>query len=223
MYLAPNHFLQTLLALKERKPALSLLCSLINTALSKPPPSSFSSPTEAFNKLQVVTTGHRETEEQASALPHACFALLDVLLVSHDFSSSEAPLSPTGPSGFLSPTQERADMSFSSVMDSSRPDNIFKYYSSKLHQPADYKFLLDGVLGLLNAASNGTTSFMPAVPVSIPGLAGMVSSKGGDDVAEVVVFLWKMTEVNKVGCLHLVNLTDSRADPTGLSLFFGGA
>jgi hypothetical protein len=214
MYITPNLFLAHLVTMRERKPALSLLCSLINTALVKTESSSLIiSPTEALNRLQVVTTGQREEDEQASALPHLCISLLDILHVSHEPSpaGSDPPMSPTV--GIYSPVHERFDTSFSMSSAVAKPENIFRHYSAKLHQQADYKFLLDGVLGLLSAANAGTTSLLSSMPAGIPGFAGLVSNKSAD-VTEIVVFLWKMTECNKVCRLALfceTVLTQSRA------------
>ena len=192
IYLTPNHFLTTLLTMKERKATLSLLCSLINTCTPKSDTTLIISPSEAFNKLQVVTTGQRDIDEQASALPRLCFALLDVLLISHDLTqlASEPPPSP----GILSPTFERADLSFGSPKAGS--DNIFRYYCSKLHQSNDYAFLLSMILGWLNAVNNASTSLMSTMPASIPGLSGMMSSKS-EQATEAVAFLWRMLECNK--------------------------
>ncbi|KAG7452752.1 uncharacterized protein BT62DRAFT_958767 [Guyanagaster necrorhizus] len=63
--------------------------------------------------------------------------------------------------------------------------NSFRYFLMKLHRTQDFNFILDGILGVMNQQLASVNNLLPGARKSIP------------YVAEIVLFLWKMIELNK--------------------------
>lgn len=177
---SPNPWLQHLLNISERKIALTLLCSLINTSLDVAFIESFQiSTANAYKRLASLTLSAEAkiASDLADTLPKVAHQLLDLLLI-----ASDAPSSPT-----ISRTPSLVDTSAAP----SRTDNIFRFYTSKIHRQSDYAFLAERILCILSVA-----------PPS--GLVGL--SVPGWNLTECVVLLWRIVECNKVsfGVLSLV-------------------
>lgn len=150
-----NPFLQHLRTWPTRRVALSLLCSLINTAVSTAPslpvPSTAQSLSNAAASVPLVGSVFSgsvtspvagilgRTSEARKELGQLCMLILDVAFVD-----------PPGSTG----------------------DNVFRHYISKLHRSPDYAFLATGLLGLISnaATSANSTEGNDAAPGVVEGL-----------------------------------------------------
>lgn len=190
--LATNHFHDRLTKISNRKLALTLLCSLLNTALENKGGAllqTVTSPAHVYSKLSELAL-QPKTEDLVDLLPALCFQLLDVLLLPlPPASGAEAGTRPTSPD-VTAAGRGQATLSASTTSEPSPAENVFRLYLGKLHRQSDFDFVWSNVSQALQSASSGFTS-----PVSlIPGLG-----QSRQNVAECLVLFWRLMDCNKVG------------------------
>ncbi|KAJ7581051.1 high-temperature-induced dauer-formation protein-domain-containing protein [Mycena floridula] len=168
LFSKPSLYSLHLVQQTQRRDVLTLLCSLLNTAMN--------SPTAGLN----LTIGNMagklpynhlvfKGEDPRSNLVSICFQVLVVLL---DFQGGSARDVVVG--------NEESQVSAPTTR-----TNSFRYFLMKLHRVQDFTFILDGVMGILEQEMATLNPLLPGARKSIP------------YVTETVIFLWKMIELNK--------------------------
>ncbi|KAK7023762.1 high-temperature-induced dauer-formation protein-domain-containing protein [Favolaschia claudopus] len=151
-----------------RRDILTVLCSLLNTAMN----SSQAIPTNLAGMAgKVLPYNHLvfKGEDPRSNLVAICLQVLSVLL---DFQSGSA-------------------RDKSNINDEANPSaptartNAFRYFLMKLHRTQDFAFILDGIVGILEQQ-------MASMNILLPG-----ARKSVQYINETVIFFWKMIELNK--------------------------
>ncbi|KAH6918882.1 high-temperature-induced dauer-formation protein-domain-containing protein [Coprinopsis sp. MPI-PUGE-AT-0042] len=157
------HFVQKI----PRRDVLTLLCSLLNTAMntSAPQESSIASLGAMAGKLpynHLVFKG----EDSRVVLTGMCLQVLCVLL---DFQSGSAKDTAVG-EGEGSPTAK---------------SNAFRFFLMKLHRTQDFDFILSGITGILLEQMNSMNKLLPGARKPVP------------YIPETIMLFWKMIELNK--------------------------
>lgn len=195
--LAVNEFQDRLLRLSNRKLALTILCSLLNTALHNQGGgmqllSTVSSPSSVYSKLSELAL-QPKTEDLVDVLPALCFQLIDVLLLPTPATSptpDPASTRPTSPAAMSASLGTSTSSSAGQTDGSQQVDNVFRLYLGKLHRPSDFDFVWRNVCQALQGASSNLAN-----PVSlIPGL-----SPSRQNIAECLTLLWRFMDCNKAG------------------------
>ncbi|KAF8309828.1 hypothetical protein DL93DRAFT_2044105, partial [Clavulina sp. PMI_390] len=164
----------------SRRLVLSILCSLLNTAMdhdgSGNAGGGVASNLNLGSMVERVPYNHlimaRKGEEGRSGLVGLCLGVLCVLLeyqVDDAAPPSEMVVSPGGAAG---PT-------------SAQQSNSFRFFLAKLHRTSDFDFVLDGILSILATDLANTANFLPGSRKPVP------------YILETFVFFWKMIELNK--------------------------
>ncbi|KAI9064204.1 hypothetical protein FKP32DRAFT_1757516 [Trametes sanguinea] len=155
------HFVQNL----PRRDVLTVLCSLMNTAVNATHPGSANMMGTVAGRLpynHLLMKG----EDPRTSLVSICFQVLCVLL---DFQSGSAR--DTAVDGQASgPTAKT---------------NAFRYFIMKLHRPADFEFLLNGMVTIFEDEMSSLHGLLPGSKKHVPYMV------------EAVIFLWKLLELNK--------------------------
>ncbi|TFK72546.1 hypothetical protein BDN72DRAFT_315018 [Pluteus cervinus] len=163
----PSLYTLYLVQSTPRRDVLTILCSLLNTAMNSTTPNDATIGGFAgklpYNHL--VFKG----EDSRSVLVGICFQVLCAIL---DFQSGGARdvVSGTGELQTFQPTLRT---------------NAFRYFVVKLHRVQDFDFILNGVITTLEQQIAATNNLLPGAKKSIP------------YVTETIIFLWKMLELNK--------------------------
>ncbi|KAJ7109144.1 high-temperature-induced dauer-formation protein-domain-containing protein [Mycena epipterygia] len=150
-----------------RRDVLTVLCSLLNTAMNSP----LAAPTSLGGMAGKLPYNHLvfKGEDPRSNLVGICLQVLCVLL---DFQSGPA----------------RDHLAGNDETNPSAPTartNAFRYFLMKLHRTQDFSFILDGVVGILEQQMATMNILLPGARKSIP------------YINETVIFFWKMIELNK--------------------------
>ncbi|EJD02089.1 uncharacterized protein FOMMEDRAFT_20875 [Fomitiporia mediterranea MF3/22] len=159
------------LALVQRTPRrhiLTILCSLLNTAMNSPQSSTsprIGSVAAALPYNHLVFKG----EDVRLTLVGETLQVLCALL---DFQSGAARDILNSPNDPFSATP-------------SAKTNAFRYFLAKLHRQADFVFVANGIIGIME-------QYMAAINNVLPG-----SKKPIPHLLETIVFFWKMVELNK--------------------------
>jgi len=167
MFSKPSLYSLHLVQETPRRDVLTILCSLLNTAMNS---SSFidGSIGGMAGKLpynHLVFKG----EDSRSNLVGICLQVLCVLL---DFQGGRARDVVTG-SGLnqgYSPTART---------------NAFRYFLAKLHRVQDFEFIAMGILGIMEQRMTSMNNLLPGARKTIAYMH------------ETVIFFWKMVELNK--------------------------
>ncbi|GAA5971297.1 hypothetical protein JCM11641_008300 [Rhodosporidiobolus odoratus] len=197
----PNRWRDTLISgaaagRGDRNVVLCLLCSVVNTALA--PPTRRASGAAGGGAVEgdglreraarlaqeAARAGAGQEEEQArKELVLACLQFLGVVLAEH------APAA-----GSESGIVDTSSVAEGQKKDKKLDDNLFAFYLSRLHRPADLFFLLSGLLSLLSAslAPSASSSFLP-----LPLPSSSTTSKRTGTANESLVVLWRLLEGNK--------------------------
>ncbi|KAF7304736.1 hypothetical protein MKEN_01187700 [Mycena kentingensis (nom. inval.)] len=150
-----------------RRDVLTILCSLLNTAMNSPLATSMNLAGMAgklpYNHL--VFKG----EDPRSNLVGICLQVLCVLL---DFQSGSA----------RDRTIENDDGGASAP---TTRTNAFRYFMMKLHRTQDLAFVADGITGILEQQMATMNNLLPGAKKPVPYMN------------ETVIFFWKMIELNK--------------------------
>ncbi|TFY71763.1 hypothetical protein EVG20_g1254 [Dentipellis fragilis] len=169
------HFVQN----TPRRDVLTILCSLLNTAMNASQPN-----TNVINGVagrlpynHLVFKG----EDPRANLVGICFQVLCVLL---DFQSGGARdlLAGAIENQMYAPTPRT---------------NAFRYFLAKLHRTQDFQFIIEGVLGILEQQMAAMNNLLPGSRKSVPYMV------------ETIIFFWKMIELNRKFRLYLLDLDKS--------------
>ncbi|CAL1704126.1 unnamed protein product [Somion occarium] len=151
-----------------RRDVLTILCSLINTAMN--------SSLGSNNHLMSGVTGRLpynhlvfKGEDSRANLVSTCFQVLLVLL---DFQSGSGRdvVTTHGENQMTGPTSR---------------SNAFRYFIAKLHRANDFAFILNGTIAIFEEQMASMNNLLPGSKKSVPYMA------------ETVIFFWKMIELNK--------------------------
>ncbi|KAJ7632398.1 high-temperature-induced dauer-formation protein-domain-containing protein [Roridomyces roridus] len=150
-----------------RRDVLTLLCSLLNTAMN----SSLATATSVAGMAGKLPYNHLvfKGEDPRSNLVGICLQVLCVLL---DFQSGSARDKSLG--------DEDANLSAPTAR-----TNAFRYFLMKLHRTQDFAFILDGIMGILEQQMGTMNIILPGARKSIP------------YINETILFFWKIVELNK--------------------------
>ncbi|KAF5370556.1 hypothetical protein D9758_001832 [Tetrapyrgos nigripes] len=168
LFAKPSLYTLHLVQKLPRRDVLTVLCSLLNTAMNSSSGPHSSSIGAMAGKLPYNHLVFKGEDPQVN-LAATCFEVLVVLL---DFQSSSARDVLTG-EGELQSSSPTART------------NAFRYFLMKLHRTQDFAFILNGVLGIMEQQIMITNNILPGARKSIP------------YVAENIIFFWKMIELNK--------------------------
>ncbi|KAL4067524.1 high-temperature-induced dauer-formation protein-domain-containing protein [Scleroderma citrinum] len=150
-----------------RRDVLTLLCSLLNTAMN----SSTTSPLTIASMAGKVPYNHLvfKGEDPRTALVGMCLQVLCVVL---DFQSGPARdvVSGQGENATSVPTVQT---------------NAFRYFLAKLHRTQDFSLIMDGVTNILSQQLFSANNLLPGSKKSIPYMP------------ETIILFWKMIELNK--------------------------
>ncbi|KAJ7684956.1 high-temperature-induced dauer-formation protein-domain-containing protein [Mycena polygramma] len=150
-----------------RRDVLTVLCSLLNTAMNSPLATGMTLGGMAgklpYNHL--VFKG----EDPRSNLVGICLQVLCVLL---DFQS--------GPARDKLVNNDETDPTAPTAR-----TNAFRYFLMKLHRTQDFAFILDGIAGILEQQMATMNILLPGARKSVP------------YINETVIFFWKIIELNK--------------------------
>ncbi|TFK42932.1 high-temperature-induced dauer-formation protein-domain-containing protein [Crucibulum laeve] len=167
LFSKPSLYSLHLVQKTPRRDVLTILCSLLNTAMN----SSTSSDTSLGGMAGKLPYNHLvfKGEDPRANLVSICFQVLCVLL---DFQSGTARdnITEKGDGQIISPTART---------------NSFRYFVMKLHRTQDFEFILKGVMGILGQHMAALNNLLPGARRSLTYLP------------ENIIFFWKMIELNK--------------------------
>ncbi|TFK90942.1 hypothetical protein K466DRAFT_542519, partial [Polyporus arcularius HHB13444] len=133
------HFVQQL----PRRDVLTVLCSLMNTAMNAAHPENANVMGTVAGRLpynHLLMKG----EDPRTTLVSTCFQVLCVLL---DFQSGSARDEASGPTS---------------------KTNAFRYFIAKLHRPNDLAFILNGIVGIFEDHMSSMNGLLPGAKKSAP-------------------------------------------------------
>ncbi|KAJ4488228.1 high-temperature-induced dauer-formation protein-domain-containing protein [Lentinula aciculospora] len=167
IFTKPSTYTLHLVQKLPRRDVLTILCSLLNTAMNSPQaqPITINSMAGRLPYNHLVFKG----ENPRVNLVAICFEALVVLL---DFQSGSA----------------RDVMVGTNEQQTSAPTsrtNAFRYFLMKLHRTQDFQFVLSGIFGIMEQEVVNMNNILPGARKSTP------------YIAENIVFFWKMIELNK--------------------------
>ncbi|KAI0287914.1 high-temperature-induced dauer-formation protein-domain-containing protein [Russula brevipes] len=139
------HFVQK----SQRRDVLTILCSLLNTAMNSSLPSNTTVIGGVAGRLpynHLVFKG----EDPRANLVSVCFQVLCALL---DFQSGSARDVPTGEPQVYAPALKT---------------NAFRYFLAKVHRTGDFAFIVDGVHGILEQQMASINNMLPGSRRSVP-------------------------------------------------------
>ncbi|KII88756.1 hypothetical protein PLICRDRAFT_41986 [Plicaturopsis crispa FD-325 SS-3] len=167
LFSKPSLYTLHLVQKTARRDVLTVLCSLLNTAMN----SSQSGAITIGSMAGKLPYNHLvfKGEDPRSTLVGMCFQVLCVLL---DFQSGSARDHTTGSGD----TQAYAPTA---------QTNAFRYFLAKLHRTQDFAFITEGIVGIMEQQMAAINNLLPGAKKSIP------------YVTETIIFLWKMIELNK--------------------------
>ncbi|KAJ7694128.1 high-temperature-induced dauer-formation protein-domain-containing protein [Mycena rosella] len=167
LFSKPSLYTLHLVQKTPRRDVLTVLCSLLNTAMNSP----LAIPTSLGGMAGKLPYNHLvfKGEDPRSILVGICLQVLSVLL---DFQSGPARDKPAG--------NDEANPSAPTAR-----TNAFRYFLMKLHRTQDFTFVLDGIVGILEQQMATMNNLLPGARKSIP------------YINETVIFFWKMVELNK--------------------------
>ncbi|OJA17561.1 hypothetical protein AZE42_09097 [Rhizopogon vesiculosus] len=167
LFTHPSFYTLHVVRKMPRRDVLTLLCSLLNTAMNPATTNSMTIASVAgkvpYNHL--VFKG----EDSRTALVGMSLQVLCVLL---DFQSGPArdAISGSGDTASSSPTTQT---------------NSFRYFLAKLHRTQDFAFILSGIVGILEQQLAISNNLLPGSRKSVP------------YVPETIILFWKIIELNK--------------------------
>ncbi|KAF8631409.1 hypothetical protein AX17_005087 [Amanita inopinata Kibby_2008] len=170
----PSLYTLHLVQKTPRRNVLTLLCSLLNTAINSTATAdkTFGSMAGKLPYNHLVFKG----EDPRSNLAGICFQVLCILLDFQSGSARDRVMNDHGDGGPL-PTART---------------NAFRYFIMKLHRIQDFEFIHRGILNILDQQLASTNNVFPGARKSVP------------HAPETVLFLWKMLELNKKFCSYIL-------------------
>ncbi|KAF8226171.1 hypothetical protein L208DRAFT_1501899 [Tricholoma matsutake] len=168
MFSKPSLYSLHLVQKTPRRHILTILCSLLNTAMNSSSFTDGSIGGMAGSMAGKLPYNHLvfKGEDPRSNLVGICFQVLCVLL---DFQAGHAKDAVTG-LGVNSPTART---------------NTFRYFLAKLHRVQDFEFIAKGIVGIMEQQMASMNNLLPGARKSIAYMH------------ETVVFFWEMIELNK--------------------------
>jgi hypothetical protein len=158
------HFVQH----TQRRDVLTILCSLLNTAMNTSQSSNTTMIGGVAGRLpynHLVFKG----EDPRANLVSLCLQVLCALL---DFQGGSARDIPIGSDELQ-------------VYAPALKTNAFRYFLAKVHRTPDFEFITDGVLGILEQQMASINNMLPGSRRSVP------------YVVDTIILFWKMIELNK--------------------------
>ncbi|KAF8061471.1 high-temperature-induced dauer-formation protein-domain-containing protein [Lyophyllum atratum] len=154
-----------------RRDVLTLMCSLLNTAMNSSTSHDMSIGGMAGSVAGKLPYNHLvfKGEDPRSTLVATCLQVLCALL---DFQSGNARDRTAGTGDAQS------------TLPSAR-SNTFRYFLMKLHRSQDFEFIVNGIAGILEQQMATMNNLLPGARKSIP------------YTNETIIFFWKMIELNK--------------------------
>ncbi|KAI9463392.1 high-temperature-induced dauer-formation protein-domain-containing protein [Russula earlei] len=139
------HFVQQ----SRRRDVLTVLCSLLNTAMNS---SQSSSTTVIGGVAGRLPYNHLvfKGEDPRANLVSVCFQVLCAVL---DFQSGSARDLPTNDPQVYAPAAKT---------------NAFRYFLAKVHRTGDFAFIVDGILGILEEQMASINNVLPGSRKSVP-------------------------------------------------------
>ncbi|KAG6878097.1 hypothetical protein C0992_008585 [Termitomyces sp. T32_za158] len=158
-----------------RRDVLTLLCSLLNTAMNSSTSYDTSLGGMAGSVAGKIPYNHLVFKggDPKSTLVSTCLQVLCVLL---DFQSGNAR-DTVQASGEPVPTSRT---------------NTFRYFLMRLHRSQDFDFIIDGVIGILDQQAAAMNNILPGSRKAVP------------YINESIIFFWKMIELNKKLRAHVL-------------------
>ncbi|KLO07390.1 hypothetical protein SCHPADRAFT_922914 [Schizopora paradoxa] len=173
LFSKPSQYSLALVQRTARRHVLTILCSLLNTAMNSSKPVMPTSAGSAF-------------ESVASSLPynHLVFKGEDMkeLLVGYSLQTLCALLDFKTTSSAREGHTTTDDTTGST---STLKTNAFRYFLAKLHRTSDFDFIIDGIFGILEQHMSAVHNVLPGSRKPIP------------YILETIVFLWKAIDLNK--------------------------
>ncbi|KAG0232792.1 hypothetical protein BGW41_001726 [Actinomortierella wolfii] len=187
MYITPalipiteNRWIETVVTSTNRKATITVLCSLINSAM-KYNPSGWGLP---YNHVMF-------SNDQRELLVMLCLQVIIVLLNYQPIDVISQITSNAGALRIGNPTSSSADANTptSSTQSPPTPDligkNQFRYYLSRLHREQDFTFLMDGMYRILSNPMAASSTYLPG------------STKQVKCHQEMLMLCWRTLELNK--------------------------
>ncbi|KGB74694.2 hypothetical protein CNBG_0532 [Cryptococcus deuterogattii R265] len=198
----PNPPLFTLTHTLERRLVLSLLCSFLNTSLTRDPADT-TGPGGSSGGLAGIVGGLGKlgslgglglrAGEERKTLVRLC---MSVLLVALDYKME-------GGAGAGHETVTGGGP----VMGEGKEENAFRYFLSKLHRKEDFTFILDGILAILaEYHASLTNGYLPG------GVGVGVGKKDVGCLLETYILLWRLVDLNKRFKAHLLEQSGKTVD-----------
>lgn len=180
LFTVPSLYTLQFVQRTPRRDVLTVLCSLLNTAMNSSQLYTANSIGGVAGRLPYNHLVFKGEDPRASLVGN-CFQVLCALL---DFQSGSARDVPTGTgeNQFQAPTPRT---------------NAFRYFLAKLHRTQDFQFIIDGVLGILEQQMASVNNLLPGSRRSVP------------YIIETIVFFWKMIELNRKFRVYLLDLEKS--------------
>ncbi|KAF9792467.1 high-temperature-induced dauer-formation protein-domain-containing protein [Thelephora terrestris] len=143
----PSIYTLQLVQKSQRRNVLTLLCSLLNTAINSPPASltTIGGMTGRLPYNHLVFKG----EDSREGLVIMCMQVLCALLDCQSGPARDTTLA----NGESSPTIKT---------------NMFRYYLAKLHRQQDFMFILDGIINILELQMASLNNYLPGAKKSVP-------------------------------------------------------
>ncbi|KAF7295126.1 hypothetical protein MIND_01051100 [Mycena indigotica] len=163
----PSEYTIHMVQRTPRRDVLTILCSLLNTAMNSPQATSMNLAGMAgrlpYNHL--VFKG----EDSRSNLVGICLQVLCVLLDFQSGSCRDRPIATDDLNGSAPAARS----------------NSFRYFLMKLHRTQDFGFVADGIMGILEQQMATMNILLPGAKKPVP------------YINETVILFWKMIELNK--------------------------
>ncbi|KAG0232444.1 hypothetical protein BGW42_008162 [Actinomortierella wolfii] len=195
MYITPalipiteNRWIETVVTSTNRKATITVLCSLINSAM-KYNPSGWGLP---YNHVMF-------SNDQRELLVMLCLQVIIVLLNYQPIDVVNQITSNAGALRIGNPTSSSVDANTptSSTQSPPTPDligkNQFRYYLSRLHREQDFTFLMDGMYRILSNPMAASSTYLPG------------STKQVKCHQEMLMLCWRTLELNKRFRLYLLD------------------
>ncbi|TDL27208.1 hypothetical protein BD410DRAFT_835524 [Rickenella mellea] len=196
IYVSPSSLLSTpspytlnFVQKSHRRHVLTVLCSLLNTAMNS-----------SHQSTGVVAVAGKlpynhlmfKGEDPRVTLVGICLQVLSVLLDFQSGSAGDVVSNSVDPPA-TAPTSKT---------------NAFRYFLAKLHRPADFEFILDGLLGILQQHMWSINNLLPGSQKPVP------------HILETIVFFWKVVELNKKFRSYVLD-SDKGSDMLAYLLCYG--
>ncbi|VDB97691.1 unnamed protein product [Peniophora sp. CBMAI 1063] len=174
LFTCPSQYTLHLVQRTPRRDVLTVLCSLLNTAMN----SVQSTTTVIGNVAGRIPYNHLvfKGEDPRANLVGMCYQVLLALL---DFQSG------TARDNLIVPDEVP-------VYAPSLKTNAFRHFVAKLHRPADFEIIFNGILGVLEQEMITINNVLPGARKSVP------------YIPETILLFWKMIELNKKFRVYLL-------------------